>query len=167
MSQFALAAGAIVIGTTSSKAKEETLKALGVQHVINYREDTNWGQTARNLTPGKEGVDFVVEVGGVTTITQSLAAVKIDGVIGIVGFVGGNAKQQPSFLDVLSGICTVRGLYVGSRNQFEEMNRAIEVNGIKPIVDPKVFALEDLKDAYQYMWDQKHFGKLTVMVAEQ
>ncbi|KAH9212014.1 chaperonin 10-like protein [Leptodontidium sp. 2 PMI_412] len=163
--QFALAAGATVIGTTSSVSKAEILKSLGVQHVINYRDDPNWGETARQLTQGKEGVDFIIEVGGVTTIKQSLKAIKIDGVIGIVGFVGGNTPDQPSFMDVLSQICTVRGLYVGSRLQFEDMNRAIDANNIKPIVDKAVFSLEELKEAYQYMWDQKHFGKLTIKVA--
>ena len=112
-------------------------------------------------------MDFVVEVGGVTTINQSLAAVKIDGVISIVGFVGGDAAAQPSFLGILSNICTVRGVYVGSRRQFEDMNRAIEVNGIKPVVDKKTFSLKELKQAYQYMWDQKHFGKLTIKVHEE
>ncbi|KFY82545.1 hypothetical protein V498_08558 [Pseudogymnoascus sp. VKM F-4517 (FW-2822)] len=165
--QFALAAGATVIATTSSNAKAGTLKALGVHHVINYREDPNWGETAKSLTRGHEGVDFVVEVGGVTTIKQSLASIKIDGVISIIGFVGGSSPDQPSFLDVLSNICTVRGVFVGSRLQFEDMNRAIEVNGIKPIIDEKVYPLEHLKEAYQYMWDQKHFGKLTVKVAEE
>jgi len=115
------------------------LKALGVQHVINYNEDHNWGQTAKKLTHRNEGVDFVVEVGGVTTINQSLAAIKIDGVVSIVGFVGGSSPNQPSFLGILSSICTVRGVYVGSRLQFEDMNRAIEANGIKPVVDASVF----------------------------
>ncbi|RFU33059.1 hypothetical protein B7463_g3290, partial [Scytalidium lignicola] len=165
--QFALAAGATVIATTSSNAKAQTLKALGVHHVINYRDDPNWGETAKNLTYRNEGVDFVVEVGGVTTINQSLAATKIDGVISIVGFVGGDSPNQPSFLGVLSNICIVRGVYVGSRLQFEDMNRAIEANGIKPVVDKKIFSLEELKEAYQYMWDQKHFGKLTIQVAEE
>jgi NADPH:quinone reductase-like Zn-dependent oxidoreductase len=163
--QFALAAGATVIATTSSNAKAGTLKALGVHHVINYRENPNWGETAKKLTHGNEGVDFVVEVGGATTIKQSLEAIKIDGVISMVGFVGGNSPDQPSFLDILSNICTVRGVYVGSRSQFEDMNRAIDVNGIKPIVDENVYPLEHLKTAYQYMWDQKHFGKLTIQVA--
>lgn len=45
------------------------------------------------------------------------------------------------------------------------MNRAIEANDIHPIVDEKVFDLDHLKDAYEYMWDQKHFGKLCVKVA--
>jgi NADPH:quinone reductase-like Zn-dependent oxidoreductase len=126
----------------------------------------NWGETAKRLTYRNEGVDFVVEVGGVKTMPQSLAATKIDGVISIVGFRGGHSPEQPSFMEVLNRIVTVRGVYVGSRLQFEDMNRAIEVNGIKPIVDEKVYSLEQLKEAYQYMWDQKHFSKLTIKVAE-
>jgi NADPH:quinone reductase-like Zn-dependent oxidoreductase len=63
-----------------------------------------------------------------------------------------------------NNICTVRGVLVGSRLQFEEMNRAIEANDIKPIVDEKVFTFDEAKDAYQYMWDQKHFGKLCIKI---
>jgi len=162
--QFAKAAGATVIATTSSAAKAETLKKLGADHVINYKEDPNWGEKATSLTPGNEGVNHVLEVGGPATMAQSLKAVKIDGVISIIGFLAGNAKEQPSFLDALTNICTVRGVLVGNRNQLEDMNRAIEANKIKPVVDDKVFTIDEAKDAYQYMWDQKHFGKLTIKI---
>ncbi|KAH7411101.1 hypothetical protein BKA64DRAFT_569569 [Cadophora sp. MPI-SDFR-AT-0126] len=162
--QFAKAAGATVIATTSSSEKAEILKKLGADHVINYKDVPEWGEKAVALTPKSAGVDHIVEVGGPKTLAQSLKAIKIDGIISIVGFLGGNAKQQPSFLDALSNVCTVRGILVGSREQFEEMNRAIEANGIKPVVNEKVFNLEQLKEAYQYMWDQKHFGKLTIKI---
>ena len=84
-------------------------------------------------------------------MAQSLKAVKIDGLITIIGFVGGFSKDQPTFLDCLNNLCTVRGVLVGSRHQFEDMNRAIDANGIKPVVDEKVFTLEEAKEAYQYM----------------
>ena len=96
---------------------------------------------------------------------QSLVAIKPEGVISIIGFLGG-AKDSPSFLECLNHACIVRGVLVGSRQQFEAMNAAIDANGIKPVVDEKVFSLEEVKDAYQYMWDQKHFGKLTVKIDE-
>ncbi|EFQ88163.1 hypothetical protein PTT_16078 [Pyrenophora teres f. teres 0-1] len=165
--QFAKAAGARVIATTSSAAKADILKKYGADHIINYKDTPNWGEEAAKLTPGGKGVQHVVEVGGPTTMAQSLKAVAIDGVITIIGFIGGMSKDQPTFLDCLNNICTVRGILVGSRLQMEDMNRAIEVNDIHPIVDEKVFELKDLKDAYQYMWDQKHFGKLTVRVAKE
>ncbi|KAE9969224.1 hypothetical protein BLS_005443 [Venturia inaequalis] len=162
--QFAKAAGATVIATTSSAEKAETLKKLGADHVINYKEDANWGETAKKLTADGQGVTHIIEVGGPTTMKQSLAAIRIDGVISIIGFVGGMTKEQPSFLDCLINICTVRGVLVGSRLQFEDMNRAIEVNNIHPVVDDKVFTLDEARDAYQYMWDQKHFGKLCIKI---
>jgi NADPH:quinone reductase-like Zn-dependent oxidoreductase len=163
--QFAKAAGATVIATTSSSKKAEVLKGLGADHVLNYRETSDWGDKAKALTPNSEGVSHIIEVGGPKTMTQTLKAIKIDGVISIIGFLGGvEDEQQPGFLDCLDSICTVRGIYVGSRIQFEEMNRAIEGNKIKPVVDEKVFGLEELKEAYQYMWDQKHFGKVTIKI---
>ena len=179
--QFAKAAGARVISTTSSASKAEILKRLGADHIINYKDDPNWGETAKSLTPGNLGVHHILEVGGPNTLAQSFKAIKIDGVISIIGFLGGFSKNQPSFLDCLNHVCTARGVLAGSRQQFEEMNAAIDANGIKPIIDEKVFEFEELKEAYQYMvgkrcivtgclftdsrqWDQKHFGKLTIKV---
>lgn len=119
--QFAKAAGATVIATTSSAEKAELLKKLGADHVLNYKETPNWGEKAAALTIDGEGVDHVVEVGGNATIVQSLKAVKFGGVITIIGFIGGGEGPQASFLDALSNICIVRGILVGSRLQFEEM----------------------------------------------
>ncbi|KAF2164769.1 hypothetical protein M409DRAFT_67521 [Zasmidium cellare ATCC 36951] len=162
--QFAKAAGARVIATTSSASKGEKLKQLGADHVLNYKEDTNWGETAKKLTGGR-GVQHVVEVGGPNTMAQSLKAIAFDGVISIIGFIGGaKGEQQPTFLETLTNICTVRGLLVGSRHQFEEMNRAIEANNIKPVIDAKVWKLDQVKEAYQYMWDQKHFAKVCIEI---
>jgi NADPH:quinone reductase-like Zn-dependent oxidoreductase len=162
--QFAVAAGATVIATTSSAEKEKKLRSLGAHHVINYKTDTKWGETAKKLTPGGEGVDFVVEVGGATTLKQSIAAIRIDGIITIVGAIGGQpgGQQEPGLLEAWYSTCTVRGVAVGSRAQFEEMNRAIEANGLKPVLDEKVFKLEQLKDACQRMWDQKNSGKVVI-----
>ncbi|KAL8712921.1 MAG: hypothetical protein Q9220_002779 [cf. Caloplaca sp. 1 TL-2023] len=164
--QFAKAAGARVIATTSSAAKADTLKKLGADHVINYKTDPDWGATAKSLSPHSLGVDHVLEVGGPRTMAQSLKAIKPEGVISIIGFLAGMTKDQPSFLDCLNNLCTVRGVMVGSRLQFEQMNEAIDASGIKPVVDEKVFGLEDLKSACQYMWEQKHFGKLVVKIDE-
>ena len=162
--QFAKAAGARVIATTSSDEKAQILKKLGADHVINYKTDENWGETAKKLSYGGLGVNHIIEVGGPKTMKQSLSAIKTDGVITIIGFLGGMTKDQPGFLEVLMRGCVVRGALVGSRAQFEDMNRCIDANGIKPVIDEKVFGLAELKEAYQYMWDQKHFGKLTVRI---
>ncbi|KAK0647398.1 Zinc-type alcohol dehydrogenase-like protein [Lasiodiplodia hormozganensis] len=160
---FAKAVGARVIATTSTKEKEDRLKQLGADHVINYKEQANWGEIAKELTGGR-GVDHVIEVGGLKTMAQSLKSIRIDGLITIVGFIGGDSEKQPSFLDVLSNICTVRGLLVGSRLQFEEMNRAVVAKDIHPVVDKQVYDLDHVPEAFQYIWEQRHFGKVVVSI---
>jgi len=162
--QFAKAAGATVISTTSSADKMEVLKKLGADHVINYKETENWGEKAKELAGGN-GVHHVIEVGGAKTMKQSLAAVRPEAIISIIGFVGGNDdSKEPKFLECLSKACTVRGILVGSRAQFEEMNAAIVANNIQPVLDSRVFKLEEAKEAYQYQWDQKHVGKICISI---
>jgi NADPH:quinone reductase-like Zn-dependent oxidoreductase len=95
---------------------------------------------------------------------QSLNAIKMDGVISIIGFLGQGQGEQPGMLEALMHGCIVRGILVGSRMQFEDMNRAIDATKIKPVVDEKIFDFEDAKAAYQYTWDQKHFGKVVIKV---
>ncbi|KAF9888770.1 hypothetical protein FE257_008346 [Aspergillus nanangensis] len=163
--QFAKAAGATVIATTSSKEKEKKLKELGADHIINYKTNPEWGEIARTLTPNNEGVDNIVEVGGAGTLAQSLKCIKFEGVISVIGFLGGvDRATQPAILDALSAICTVRAIYVGSKELMNDMVRAIEANDIHPVVDPKVFTLDKVKEAYEYMWSQQHFGKMGIKI---
>lgn len=75
--QFASAAGATVISTTSSDAKAERLKTLGATHVINYRTDEKWGTTARSLSGKGSGISNVIDVGGLSTIAESMKAVSV------------------------------------------------------------------------------------------
>lgn len=97
-------------------------------------------------------------------MAQSLKAIRIAGVISIIGFVGGRSEDQPTFLDTLHNLCSVRGISVGSRSQFEDMNRAIEANDIHPVIDKQVYTLDQAKEAYQYMLQQKHFGKVVIQI---
>jgi NADPH:quinone reductase-like Zn-dependent oxidoreductase len=100
--QFAKAAGAKVIATTSSSAKADVLKRLGADYVLNYKETANWGEEAKKISG--IGVDFVIEVGGPTTFGQSLKAVKIGGTVAIIGFVGG-ATEGPGCMEILGNLC--------------------------------------------------------------
>ena len=164
--QFAKAIGARVIATTSSSEKAQLLQKLGVDHIINYRETPEWGSTARTLTGGA-GVDHVVDVAGPTLLKQSAASVKLDGIIDIVGIVGGKGKEIPSLLDCWINLYTARGVWVGSLQQMEDMCRAIEANldKLRPVVDPKGFTLDEIKDAYEYQWLGKHQVKICIEIA--
>lgn len=159
--QFAKAAGAKVIATSSSEEKLERLLQMGADHVINYRKDENWGQTARDLTGGR-GVDHVVEVGGPATIQQSANAVRVGGHISVIGILSGVDGGFPLLAALVKQI-RFQGLIVGSRTHQQDMVRAIEANGIKPVID-KVFPLEQIVDAFKYQESQKHFGKICLEI---
>lgn len=141
----------MVIATTSSDEKSDLLKKLGADHVVNYTKDSTWGETVKNLTPNREGVDHIVEVGGVGTLSHSLKAIKAEGLISIIGSVAqGGSQPVPSILDCWLNNCVARGVAVGSRAQMEDMVAAIEVNDIHPLVDKTSFSLERARDAFLY-----------------
>ncbi|WP_304192052.1 NAD(P)-dependent alcohol dehydrogenase, partial [Phenylobacterium aquaticum] len=131
--QLAKAAGATVIATSSSAEKLARLKDLGADHLINYKDDPAWGQTAAALTGGR-GVDAVVEIGGPGTMNQSLHAAKIGGHISLIGVLTGVSGEIATALAMSKNI-TIKGVTVGSRQEQEEMIAAIEANGVKPVID--------------------------------
>ena len=159
--QFAKAAGARVIATSSSDAKLEKLKALGADHVINYKEEPEWGKKALELTNGR-GVDEVVEIGGPGTLTQSIAACRVGAHISLIGVLTGVSGEVPTAL-FFSKNLTMSGITVGSAAHQEDMIAAIEANGIKPVLD-KDFPLDALAEAFGHQASQKHFGKITVSI---
>ena len=164
--QLAKAAGATVIATTSSDDKQKKLEELGADIVINYKKDPNWGETAKRLSPNKAGIDHILEVGGPGTMAQSLKAIKLEGVISVIGFLGGpKSEAEPTTSQALSAGCIIRGVSTGSKVQLQAMNRAIEASNIHPIVDPKAFGFDEVKNAYQYQWEQKNFGKVVIHVS--
>jgi NADPH:quinone reductase-like Zn-dependent oxidoreductase len=159
--QFAKMAGATVIATSSSDEKLEKLKALGADHVINYRKNPNWGELAIELTQGI-GVDHVVEVGGPATLAQSMLATRIGGHISVIGILTGLGGEI-SIVTALVKQIRLQGLIVGSRTQQQSMIKAIEANNMRPIID-KVFPLEDIVKAFQYQESNKHFGKICLSI---
>lgn len=160
--QFAKAAGATVIATTSSPAKMARYRELGADHVIDHKADPEWGRTARKLTGG-HGVDHVVEVGGASNVEQSIVACAMGGHIAVLGVLAGH-KAPLSTVRVMSGDLRLQGLRVGSRQHQLEMVRAIEVNGIRPVVD-RSFGLEALREAFDCQLSGAHFGKIVLRCA--
>ncbi|KAI1103591.1 NAD(P)-binding protein [Jackrogersella minutella] len=166
--QFAKAVGARVIATTSSREKAKLLERLGADRIINYNETPEWGSKAKELTGGV-GVDYVVDVAGPATMAQSVASIKLDGVLVVMGAVGasGETKEMPDLLSCWMNQFTARGIWAGTRLQMEDMCRAIEgnIDKLRPVVDPKVFKLEQLKEAYDYLLSGKHQGKVCIEIA--
>jgi NADPH:quinone reductase-like Zn-dependent oxidoreductase len=155
--QFSAMCGARTIVTSSSDAKLERAKALGATHTINYVKTPVWHPQVRALNGGR-GVDHVIEVGGPDSFLQSLQAIRIGGQINMIGYIG-SKEGAINPLEILYHRATVRGIPVGSRESFEAMNRAIEANMMRPIID-KVFPWTDAVAAIRYMQEGKHFGKI-------
>lgn len=155
--QFAKMAGATVIATSSSDDKLEKLRALGADHLINYRKTANWGELAREMTNGR-GVDHVVEVGGPASLDQSMIAARVGGHIAVIGILTG-LSGEVSIITALIKQLRLQGLIVGSRTQQQDMVRAIDANHMRPVID-KVFPLESIVDAFRYQETNKHFGKI-------
>jgi NADPH:quinone reductase-like Zn-dependent oxidoreductase len=163
--QFAVAAGANVIATTSNDQKAKRLRELGAKHVINYRQTPEWGIAAKDFTPSRHGFDIVVDVGGENTLGESVKAIRQDGLVVAAGLVAGSAKDdRPALLDALWNLCIVRGVLLGTRDQFIDMNRFVEEKRIELAVDNEVFSLEDAKKAYVKLEAQKHFAKVIIEI---
>ena len=157
--QFAQVLGAKVIATSSSDKKLERLQSLGVTETINYKQTPDWGKKAYEITGG---VDHVVEVGGAGTLNESLKAVSYGGQISLIGVLTG-VKGEISTGAILMKNVRVQGINVGSREMFEDMNRAIALQKIRPICD-RVFPLESARSALEYMESGEHFGKICIQL---
>ncbi|KPX46176.1 Alcohol dehydrogenase [Pseudomonas syringae pv. helianthi] len=155
--QFAKMVGATVIATSSSDEKLERLQAMGADHLINYRKDSNWGETARKLTGGR-GVDHIIDVGGPSTLQHSMTAARVAGHISVIGILSGVAGQL-EFVPALVKQLRMQGVLVGSRTQQQDMIRAIDANGMRPVMD-RSFPMTDIVEAFRYQETNQHFGKI-------
>jgi len=138
---------------------------MGATHTINYRTDPKWGSIAKSLTADGFGVTNIVDVGGLSTLSESLKAVCVEGVVTVTGVLSDEAEETPSIMDCLWMVCSVRGIFLGTRKQFEEMVEFIEEKGIVPVVDEMVFGLGEVIEAFEYLEKQKHFSKVVIKIA--
>jgi len=158
--QIAKMIGARVIVTSSSDEKLERARALGADHGVNYRTDPRWGRTVARWT-GDRGVDLVVELGGAGTLEQSLRAVRVGGTIALIGVLAGVSGAVPLTRILMRGV-RVQGVFVGNRQDFEALNRALEAHPeVRPQVD-RVFPFEHAPAALAHLEGASHMGKVVV-----
>jgi NADPH:quinone reductase-like Zn-dependent oxidoreductase len=160
--QFVKAAGAIAIVTSSSDAKLEKAKALGADHLINYREVPDWGVAAAALCE-RDGVDHVLELGGPGTLNQSIEACRTRGHISMIGILTGWQGEIATAAMMMKQQRMI-GITVAHREDQHAMVRGIEAAGIKPVID-RTFPIEQIADAFRYQESQKHFGKICLEIA--
>ena len=158
--QFASVYGARTIITSSSDEKLNRAKELGADDLINYKEREDWDKAVLDLT-SKNGVDYVVEVGGAGTLQRSVNAVKMGGQVAVIGVLAGKGDFNPTA--VLMKAVKLHGIFVGSRQMFEQMNLMICQHTLKPVID-KVYEFGEVKDALKHMESGSHFGKIVVKI---
>ena len=155
--QLAKIMGAAVIATSSSDEKLERARAMGADLTINYRRHEDWGTRARDWTGGR-GVDHVIEVGGPGTLAQSITAVRVGGHISLIGVLTGLAGELPTAA-LMTKQARLQGLIVGSRRHQMDLVRAIDVTGLRPVVD-RSFGLAEITNAFRHEELGAHFGKI-------
>jgi NADPH:quinone reductase-like Zn-dependent oxidoreductase len=158
--QFAKMRGARVLGVSSSDEKLERARALGLDAGLNYKSTPEWDRWAFQQTGG-EGVDLVVEVGGAGTMLRSLKAVRFGGVVAQIGILAKSAEPFPAAL-ILHKTIRVQGIYVGSRNDFVAMNKAIAHAQLRPVFETLPWS--ETREALRRMESGSHFGKLVLVV---
>jgi NADPH:quinone reductase-like Zn-dependent oxidoreductase len=157
--QFAKLAGARVIATSSSDEKIDKLRKLGADETINYKSRPEWGKEARTLTEGR-GVDLVVEVGGAGTLNESLRAVRIGGMLAMIGVLAGPANNLRLPTVVMQQL-RLQGVTVGSLEDLRAMAAAIAQHRLRPVVE-KTFPFAAVREAFRYLAEGRHFGKVAI-----
>jgi alcohol dehydrogenase len=156
--QLAKAVGATVITTVGSPDKIDKAKALGADHVINYREERFEG-VVRKLTK-KRGVDVVFEHVGPDTFQQSMFCLRRGGTLVTCGSTTGITSEinlfqlyQQQLRLIGSFGCTIRNL----RDSLKKMAESIAA----PVIDSTI-ALGDIDAALARMESRQVFGKIIV-----
>ncbi|HEX4284608.1 MAG TPA: zinc-binding dehydrogenase, partial [Terracidiphilus sp.] len=156
--------GAKVIGTSSSDEKLSRANSLGLDAGCNYQDRPEWSKWVAEVTEGR-GADRIIEVGGAGTFGQSLRATRVGGMITQIGVLSGSATSEPLALTpILHKQLRVHGIYVGSREMFDEMNAAIAKAGLHPVID-RVFASDQVREAFLHMQSASHFGKIVIRMS--
>jgi NADPH:quinone reductase-like Zn-dependent oxidoreductase len=159
--QFAKASGATVILVSSSDDKLERGRALGADHLVNYRATADWDKAVLEITHGR-GADLVVETVGDATFARSLNAAAMGGTVFTVGFLTG-ATTSVNLFSIIGKALRVVGNSTGSVADLAEVVRAIEANRIVPEVS-RTFGLDETAAAYQTVASGAHVGKVAIVL---
>lgn len=159
--QFAQAFGLSALITSSSDEKLAKARTIYDVPSINYQKYPDWHQVVLDMTKG-EGVDVVVEVGGAKTLPKSIKATKKGGSVCVIGVLSG-VLEPLDLRHILMNQLRIQGVFVGPKTVFAAMNRVLQHQKIKPVID-RVFAFDKAPLAFSYLESQAHFGKVVIKV---
>jgi NADPH:quinone reductase-like Zn-dependent oxidoreductase len=157
--QFAKAAGARVFATSSSDEKLARVRTLGATDGVNYQRTPDWDRAVMEMTDGR-GVDCVIEVVGMATLTRSFQVLAPGGKVVLIGLLSGRGGDVNPYV-LMGKRGNLHGIFVGDRAMFVEMTRAIDVNRIRPVVD-RVFPFDQALAAYRCHQSGGFVGKIVI-----
>lgn len=154
---FAKNIGARVIVTSRSEEKRRQALELGADLALDTNAD--WEKELENET-----IDLVIDSVGRATFNRSLSVLKKGGRIVVFGA----TTEDTVNLDLRAffyGQYQLFGSTMGSREELKEMLAHIEKYNTRPVID-RTFALDDAKEAFEYVQDSKQFGKVLFNISE-
>ncbi|MBI3577542.1 zinc-binding dehydrogenase [Candidatus Gottesmanbacteria bacterium] len=158
--QIAKNLGAKIIAAAGTDEDAKKIKAMGTNHVINYRNQ-NVEHAIKKLT-NNEKVDVVFESIGAKTWNTSLAIVKPQGRVVIAGTTSGALASQ-DLSDVYYYQQTILGCRMGTKEEFGHVLKLAETGKLKPIIDT-VFPLKDADKALKRLEESKQMGKIVLEI---
>jgi len=156
---FAVVAGARPIITSSSDEKLARARELGAFGTVNYRTNPEWQDEVLALTGGL-GVHHVIDIGGGETRSRSLQALANGGHMALIGGLDGFGGTIP-VMEIFNRDARVSAFHVGSRADFERMNRFMAGHEIRPIID-RVFEFEEALEAFDFFENGDFMGKIVI-----
>ena len=159
--QVAKALGATVIATTSTERKQQQVRALGADEVVNYREEPDFHERVRALTGGL-GADIVHETVGRATVGKSILSARRGGrLVGMGSHTGSLVELDLS--SIYQREITLIGCHLANRAEIVEFLPLLADRTLLPVVD-SVFALKDAAAAHARLDDPERFGKVVLAI---
>jgi NADPH:quinone reductase-like Zn-dependent oxidoreductase len=151
-----------VIVTSSSDDKLEKARALGARDAINYKTQPAWAERVMQLTQG-HGADLVVDVGGKSTLDQSIKCLADSGTLAVVGGLSGYGGNISAW-GLLMRAATAQAVFVGSRADYLRMLAFMKAHRVHPLIE-RVYSLEEYQAALQQLADGRFTGKIVLKLS--
>ena len=160
--QIAKFLGANVITSTSTKEKMKQSLKLGADHVVNYVDNPEYGKQVYTNIMGKQGVDVVIDSVGKATFKDSIRLLKPGGRLIIPGATTGPISEV-DLRQIFWKQLKIIGSTMSNQREFQEVMNLIFLGKLNPIID-KIFSLENVQEAEEYLNDRKQFGKVVLQI---
>ncbi|MHA2288924.1 MAG: zinc-binding dehydrogenase [Promethearchaeota archaeon] len=161
--QIAKLLGAIVITTTSDQEKMKKAKELGADYVINYKINRDYGKEIYSAITKKQGVDVIVDSVGKSTFSKSLRLLKPGGRLVVPGATTGPTIEV-DIRQIFWKQLKIFGSTMSNQREFREVMKLVLEGKLMPIVD-RIFQLEEIVEAENYLNKSKQFGKVLVEIS--